>query len=748
MTMIRSFWASVCPFAVVLLLAFLGLSRDASAQSCPAQKTGKYAVKIDSAPQGATIFIGDKACGAIGVTPWTGKLINGSFTVTIEAAGYDPAIKTFAVAKVRKTQELFVPLVKKQEPPRIDVRADADKNVFGATVTLDGQPQGQVPVVVSTTPGRHLLEIKKDGFEPLSQWVEVQNNQTQTIVPSLKEIAKPKYGTIIVDADVADAEVYVDGNKHPDNTPAVVNNVIEGVHVVEVRKAPGLPWKQTVQVTASQQTKVRAELAALMNGGVGVVRVLSDAQGARAFIDGTDMGPVPVDIKDIKAGEHIVQVKAPGFQAGEKKVQVTTGGSQIVKFDLNPEAAGDQGILKVVSTVPEAEVFIDGAAVGKVPQEKKIAAGEHPVVVRLPGFKQFEQKVRIEAGQSVTVQADLKAVGRLRILSTPSQATVLINGLPAKNAEGNETKTPIDIEVEVGETVVRIESAGFQPFEQTLTIEGGKTQTVSRELAVAGKSESELVAEQRGLSSFGARTLPRGRSTVDFDAGYPYFINARITVGAGKVAKTFGFDANVAVRTMLSRTELGLGGRMMLADNEPFSAALFSQFWWGSKLLDDSARNGVTFDAGASASLTALSHVTITGRAYLQFWSDRHCPGLKPSTTGSGTEFETKDPTDACVGYKARQDGQDPANFTAEDQTRAEELTGNTGSDFFGRDGGARFMLSVAAEIAAYQRWNIYGILEGAPFQDERALFTSLFSGSQAETDYMLYLRLGVSYKF
>jgi hypothetical protein len=109
--------------------------------------------------------------------------------------------------------------------------------------------------------------------------------------------------------------------------------------------------------------------------------------------------------------------------------------------------------------VPEALVFIDGAAMGKVPQEKKLSAGEHPVVVRLEGFKQFEQKVRVEAGQTVTVQADLKAVGRLRILSTPSKAQVIINGLPAG-------KTPLDTEVEVGETVVRIESAGFQPFEQ------------------------------------------------------------------------------------------------------------------------------------------------------------------------------------------------------------------------------------------------------------------------------------------
>jgi hypothetical protein len=314
---------------------------------------------------------------------------------------------------------------------------------------------------------------------------------------------------------------------------------------------------------------------------------------------------------------------------------------------------------------------------------------------------------------------------------------VLINGVPAKDKDGND-KTPLDIEIETGETVVRIEMPGFQPFEQTLNIEGGKTQTVSRELAIAGKSESELVAEQRGLSSYGARTLPRGRSTVDFDAGYPYFLNSRITVGAGRVAKKFGFDANVAVRTMLARSELGLGGRMMVADNEPFSAALFTELWWGSKLLDDSARNGVTWDIGAAASLTALSHVTISGRAYLDMWSDRHCPATD-STKMNG--FETGDPIKVCRDYLA-------GTLSMEDKTRAESLTGNTGTNFFGRDNGIRLMLSVAAEIAVQQRWNIYGILEGAPFQDERALFTNMFSGPMFDSDFILYLRLGISYKF
>ena len=723
----------VCVIALVLCG-----TRSARAADCSANKPGKFKVKIDSSPQGAAVYINSKDCPAVGVTPWDGALNAGDFTIIVEAPGYDSAQKPFKIAKLRKTQELFVPLVKKQEPPKIDVRADADKNMFGASISLDGQAQGQVPMVITTTVGRHLLEIKKDGFEPQSQWVpatgDLQANQVVVIANQLKEIAKPKYGTIVIDADVPDAEVYIDGNKHPDNTPAVIQNVIEGVHVIEVRKAPGLPWKQTIEVKANQQTKVRAELAALMNGGVGVVRVLSDTPGARAFIDGTDMGPVPVDIKDVKAGDHIVQVKAPGFKTDEKHVSVTAGGSQIVKSELNAEQAADQGVLKVVSSAPDAEVFIDGANVGKVPQEKKIGAGEHPVMVRLPGFKDFEQKVRIEAGQTVTVQADLKAVGRLRILSTPSLANVLVNGLPVG-------KTPLDSEVEVGETVIRIELAGFQPFEQTVSIEGGKTMTLSRELPPAGQSEAEIANERRSLSSYGARTLPRGRSTVDLSAGYPYYFSGRVTVGAGKIGGLFGFDANVSVRTMFAQSDIGFGIRTTFVDAEPFSGGAFTDFYWGAKLLDDTRRNGVTWDIGLVGSLTALTHVTISARAYLDIWSDRHCPDKAMTPTATNDGFDGT-PLGICKDFK---DG----NLTTDEKARVTSLTGwKSPDDVFGRDAGIRLMTAIIAEVAIQEDVNVFGILEGAPFQGERALFTNDFSHSMFDTDFNLYLRAGLSYKF
>ncbi|MBK7535968.1 MAG: PEGA domain-containing protein [Myxococcales bacterium] len=731
---IASFICRVAVWVLALTLSF-GASL-AAAQTCPQAKAGrKYKVKVDSAPPGATVYVNSKECGPAGVTPWAGTLTAGSYTVIVELEGYTPASKPFTVKRARAVQELFVPLVKKADPPRIDVRADADKNLFGAQLYVDGELQGQIPMLVNVEPGRHQVEIRKEGFETLTQWITARENDKITLAPSLRELAKAKYGTVVVEADVPDAEVLIDGNKHPDKTPAVISNVIEGIHVIEVRKEPAVPWKQTIQVKANEQTKVRAELKAGMGGAVGTISVLSNISGAKVFLDGREVGVVPFDIKDVKPGEHVVEVKAAGYQTREERVVINAGSTEIRKMDLTPEMSPNQGTIKVVSPVPEAEVFIDGAGVGKVPQEKRAAAGEHFVVVKLPGYKSFEQKVRLEAGQSLTVSAELKAVGRLRILSNPLGASVMINGM-------ENGKTPLDTEVEVGETVVRIEKPGYNGTERTVTIEGGKTETISADLMVSGPSEAESSSEQRGLSSYSARTLPRNRATIDMISGYPYYMEGRINVGFGRM-KQFGFDAGVGVRTLFARSEIGLGARLQFIDSNPLSVGAFTDLWWGSALLDDSKRNGVTWNLGAAASLTALSKVTITGRLYANIWSDRHCPEL------NGNTFDGE-PIETCERYLSRAiNNQTPNDFTQEDRLRAEALTELSGRDFFNsRESGARMMVSIAGEVALYQHWNLLGILEIAPFQDERALFTNLFSRSMPESDLGIYLRLGATYKF
>lgn len=708
--------------SVLMAVVVLGtLAGPAAAQSWK----GRYKVRIDSAPQQAAIFIGDESAGIVGYTPWEGRMNKGDWKVIIKKDGYEPAERVINIKRTRKLQETFVPLVKKDDPAKIDVRADADKNAFNASVWVDGQQQGQIPVIVTVKDGRHLIEIKKDGYESFTQWVDAKEGDRITVNPVLKAIEVAKKGSILVEADVAGAEVYIDGNRHPDLTPTLINDVLAGPHVIEVRKEPAMPWKQTLNVGANQTVKVSAELKATMGGQGGAIRVLSNVEGARVYLDGTDMGPTPIDIKDVKPGDHVVEVKAQSHLPREERITVSAGSASVLKLDLQPAAAKDKGKLKIVSPVPEAAVFVDGERIGTAPQEKDIPAGEHFVVVTKDGYKKFEQKIKIEAGQTLTVSAELPEVGSLRVLSTPSGAEVLIDGEVIGPTPFNKE------DVDVGEHVVTVRMADHYDYEKRINIEGGQRTIVTAKLEEidSGPTPEDLRREQRSLSTYGARALPLGRSTVDIAMGYPYYIDSQIAVGAGAAAK-LPFDAGVFLRSFLSRTEIGVKARLTLADKEPFSAAIFTMIGGGSNFVDDSGRNSFFADIGVASSLTAFGLLTVTGRGYLNLWSDRHCP----ATSADGT-----DPLPVCPGQ---------GELTSDDATRLVEL-GLERDALVKRETGVRFMISAIAEMAIQQRWNIWLLFEGAPFQAERAAYTPLFNGALlVNQDIVTYARLGVTYKF
>ena len=422
-------------------------------RSPPPSTTGT--VLIDSAPQGAALYVDDDS-KIVGYTPWHGRLSIGTHAVTISAQGYEIEHKQLVVARVERDQPLFVPLVKVPDPTRIDVRADGD-------LYLDGQKAGTAPTMLEVRAGRHLVEIRKSGAPTFSQWVEVASGATVVVAPPVANT-----GSILVDADVPDADIFVDGNRFPQYTPAIVTNVVEGLHTIEVRKNTAVPWKVIVEVVAGQQKSVHAQLRNPTAGGT--VRVISGAPGARAYLDGVDMGPVPVDIKDIKPGDHVLDVKAPGYASFEQRISITAGSSEIVDADLSPSGPSDTGELRVIATAP-SDVYVDGAFVSKAPYDARVAAGAHYVVVQAQGYKKFEAKFRVEADQHVLVTAELKAVGELTVVTIPEDATVLVNGIEAG-------KTPAYLELEVGENVIQIEKAGFKRFEQTITIEGGKSMTL------------------------------------------------------------------------------------------------------------------------------------------------------------------------------------------------------------------------------------------------------------------------------
>lgn len=717
--------------SVLVTLFTLGLfTADAFAQyeQRPRRRGSKYKVRIDSAPPGATIYLDDKKYGPVGTTPWEGRLQKGTWQVILEKEGYKPATSSMRIRRTRRKQETFLPLEKLPNPPKVDITAVADQNIAGAQVWVDGQLQGTAPLLIKVSEGRHLVEVKKEGFDPYSQWVEVKEGEKATLNPVFKAIPTVRKGSILIEADVSGAEVYIDGNKYKDVTPTLVPDVIEGPHVIEVRKEPAMPWKQTVQVVDGQTIKVSAKLQATMKDPGGTIRVLSNVAGAEVFLDGTPLGPAPIDIKDVTPGEHVVEVKAEGHMPREERVVVSAGSGTVLKLDLQAVAAQKQtGILKIVSPIPEAAVIIDGARVGNAPQERELPAGEHFVVVTKAGFRNFEQKVVIEAGADMTVTAVLGEVGSIRVLSTPSGAEVWMDGISIGTTPFNSD------EVEVGPHVFKVSQEGFYDYEKEVMIQGGQRIVVNSKLEEidTGPTKKDLEQEQRSLSSFGARTLPLGRATIDMAAGYPYYLNGQVTVGFGRPGNV-GLDAGAVVRTFLTRTEVGAKLRFNLYDKKPLAAGFFAGVYGGGSLLDDTERNTITVDLGGAVSLTAFGMVTVTGRAYLNIWSDRHCP----DGTNPGAQ-----PIDPCSNSDLTPEREDEVN------ARLVEL-GINRAELGDRESGVRAMLSGALEVAAWQNWSAWAVFEIAPFQDERAAFSNMFNGTMFAQDFGSYLNLGATYKF
>src|SRR5688500_10115089 len=79
-----------------------------------------------------------------------------------------------------------VPAERAVEPAHIDVRADADRSLEGAVLWLDGEEQGRAPRRLAVAPGRHLVELKRPGYQDYAQWVTVAAEETVIVTPVLK----------------------------------------------------------------------------------------------------------------------------------------------------------------------------------------------------------------------------------------------------------------------------------------------------------------------------------------------------------------------------------------------------------------------------------------------------------------------------------------------------------------------------------------------------------------------------------
>jgi len=71
-------------------------------------------------------------------------------------------------------------------------------------------------------------------------------------------------------------------------------------------------------------------------------------------------------------------------------------------------AAPSMGKLSVVSVPAGADIELDGSFVGNTPSDVQVSEGDHSVSVKKVGFKNWERRLKVTAGSSVHLSADLE----------------------------------------------------------------------------------------------------------------------------------------------------------------------------------------------------------------------------------------------------------------------------------------------------------------------------------------------------
>ena len=374
-------------------------------------------VTINSVPSDAMILINGKE---IGKTP-----VNitdpdpGTYLVEVRMDGYEAWNER---VDIEPGKELTITADLQMKTGLINVNSNPSE----ATIHIDGKHIGSTPdTITNLTPGMHLVEVKKEGYEIWSESVEVKGDKENRLSATLLELT----GSVNISSNPSNAIIRI-GGKETGNTPTIITNLSAGKHLVDISMNGYADWKESVDIIPGKEIDITAILQ--MEVGItaelhmkgGRLNINSEPSNAMIFIGGKEEGATPKILTDIKPGKHIVEVRMEGYAEWVKKINIKKG-KEII---LNAVLQSITGTVNLESEPTEAMVLLDGEDVGMSPQIMTgVKTGKHEVEVRMDGYIPWMKMIKIKAGSEYALTAVLqRRRGSLMVISSPSNAMVCI----------------------------------------------------------------------------------------------------------------------------------------------------------------------------------------------------------------------------------------------------------------------------------------------------------------------------------
>jgi hypothetical protein len=222
--------------------------------------------------------------------------------------------------------------------------------------------------------------------------------------------AQTKFPLVIVCSEMG-ADVYINDKLYTKTVPNLEIQLPPAVYSIKIAKVGFREFNQDVTVLAqSQGTILNAMLqpfrAPAQLGAPSTLlpmfplNVTSNVPGAQVYINGNPVGQAPYG-QNVVGGTYEIRVTAPGYSDFQQRMNVRS------PTQVNAMLQGFSSQLSVSSNVDGAEVVINGNSAGRVPFVAQLPMGSYMVLVRAPGYLDFQQSVVVGNG-GVQVNAFLQ----------------------------------------------------------------------------------------------------------------------------------------------------------------------------------------------------------------------------------------------------------------------------------------------------------------------------------------------------
>jgi hypothetical protein len=307
-------------------------------------------------------------------------------------------------------------------------------------------------------------------------------------------------------------------------------------------------------------------------------------------------------------GKRLVRIIKDGYQTYERRVEVELGG--VARLDARLVPLAEAGALRVEDSSGEgAQVFVDGAPLGRAPWEGTLGPGKHLVWTRKGESGSAPMAVVVVQGQKAVITARSKPLGPHVTLETrPSSASLWLDDVPLERG-GFRGRLP------VGTYRLKASEEGYHARTRTVVVPpaGAKPMRVVLELQ-ADREHPRWPKPQAGRGFLGGFVGYGYGTTLNGDAetfcdvcpdhpgvhaliaglrgGYRFRFGLALELGAGFLGFTSSFDRSLTLSVQPNGVyhlnhEAWIGG--------PFLAAGVSQ------RVELGERFGLELRAGAGA---------------------------------------------------------------------------------------------------------------------------------------------------